>query len=370
MARCGDSTPDCACDVNCTDRAQCCSDYKAVCLSCKNRCSDSKVEGAPCQCHSGCHSEDSCCEDRAEICEAPAPNSPISDEDLRELTEDLWRTDYEKLREKVELSLQGHTSQDDVDDVADAPLFTKVDDSIFNNDIVIKFLAMQDNYEKEVSIEEEETAEEVDEKNKFLSAVAATGVMGRLKGALKQYDLMNQTKSMEETLDELWFTTYSRAGDVQGSSGFEHVFFGELKGDTVLGFHNWIIFYKEEKHGNLNYKGYIEYTDAEDAGLVLTSRFTWLNKSKPIGGGTIAISLELELALNTLCFLARPDSLCHVQTNGHRYDIQTYRQNDQNVVATAYPVVSGAPSPVPAILSLWSFMAAGFGLWTLIVVFN
>lgn len=40
------------------------------------------------------------------------------------------------------------------------------------------------------------------------------------------------------------------------SSGFEHVFVGETKGQDVIGFHNWIQLYLQEKLGNVDYKGY------------------------------------------------------------------------------------------------------------------
>lgn len=41
------------------------------------------------------------------------------------------------------------------------------------------------------------------------------------------------------------------------SSGFEHVFVGETKtGSEIIGFHNWLQFYLQEKHGHLDYKGY------------------------------------------------------------------------------------------------------------------
>ena len=40
------------------------------------------------------------------------------------------------------------------------------------------------------------------------------------------------------------------------SSGFEHVFVGETRGHDVIGFHNWIQIYLEEKSGNIDYKGY------------------------------------------------------------------------------------------------------------------
>lgn len=41
------------------------------------------------------------------------------------------------------------------------------------------------------------------------------------------------------------------------SSGFEHVFVGETRGRrTVIGFHNWIQLYLQEKLGHIDYKGY------------------------------------------------------------------------------------------------------------------
>lgn len=41
------------------------------------------------------------------------------------------------------------------------------------------------------------------------------------------------------------------------SSDFEHVFVGETRGKSVIGFHNWIQFHLQEKAGNVDYKGYM-----------------------------------------------------------------------------------------------------------------
>ena len=42
------------------------------------------------------------------------------------------------------------------------------------------------------------------------------------------------------------------------SSGFEHVFVGETRGkQEVIGFHNWIQFYLQEKAKNVDYKGFM-----------------------------------------------------------------------------------------------------------------
>ena len=41
------------------------------------------------------------------------------------------------------------------------------------------------------------------------------------------------------------------------SSGFEHVFVGETRRTKeVIGFHNWIQFYLQEKRGNVDYMGH------------------------------------------------------------------------------------------------------------------
>ena len=50
----------------------------------------------------------------------------------------------------------------------------------------------------------------------------------------------------------------SRETRVCDSSGFEHVFVGETRGDKeVIGFHNWIQFYMQEKADHVDYQGYI-----------------------------------------------------------------------------------------------------------------
>lgn len=43
----------------------------------------------------------------------------------------------------------------------------------------------------------------------------------------------------------------------EDSCGFEHVFVGETKhGQEIMGLHNWVQFYLQEKHSHVDYKGY------------------------------------------------------------------------------------------------------------------
>lgn len=55
-------------------------------------------------------------------------------------------------------------------------------------------------------------------------------------------------------LNDLWFGLYRRETQ-NDSSGFEHVFLGEIKDGEVTGLHNWIQFYDEERARRLDYLG-------------------------------------------------------------------------------------------------------------------
>ena len=68
----------------------------------------------------------------------------------------------------------------------------------------------------------------------------------------------NKDQELKNMLKEYWFQTYSRFGNsLPDSSGFEHVFVGEIQNfsqtdASVIGLHNWMQFYLEEKGGSLN----------------------------------------------------------------------------------------------------------------------
>jgi poly(U)-specific endoribonuclease len=101
---------------------------------------------------------------------------------------------------------------------------------------------------------------------------------------------------------QIWFALYRRqAGGPLDSSGFEHVFVGEVRGGEISGFHNWIRFYLEEKKGTVDYRGYIKprqagESEADSNDHVLTINFTWNLVNKQIGTLFIGVSPEWEIA--------------------------------------------------------------------------
>lgn len=68
----------------------------------------------------------------------------------------------------------------------------------------------------------------------------------------------------------------------------------------------------------------------------------WNNVYKPISSIAIAGSPELEIALATVCFLARPNALCRLQgSNNNIYHYQTYTLDYKGVtyVGSAFPTI-------------------------------
>ncbi|KAK7078744.1 hypothetical protein SK128_001848 [Halocaridina rubra] len=328
VGRCGEnnSAEPCQCNALCTDYGDCCSDYNPVCFSCQDRCGEAYLHSKPCQCNNECNSHGNCCSDYNDLCD---------DAKLRELTEALLAADVNNVGSQLTID---HGGQGSSGDLAPGPYFVDVPASALSGPTISALIALQNNYVPEVSVAEVEDASEVAEIEAFLDAIMATEVMQLAESFLVDNSVF--TGNLRDRIREMWFDFYSRSGGTLGSSGFEHVLVGELKGG-VSGFHNWVYFYHEEKNGNLNYEGYNKVVDLGDKGEIVEDHFTWLNNAKPIGGMFTGTSPELDLAVYTVCFLARPDSLCPVQMNGVQFQVQTWTldYNGKVLVGSAYPKI-------------------------------
>ena len=128
-------------------------------------------------------------------------------------------------------------------------------------------------------------------------------------------------------LKDIWFTPYRRwraaASDIatppstpvprrrpNDSSGFEHVFVGEESRGKIIGLHNWIQVYLEEKKGNIDYLGWTGRQDKHDDGVTLaTIKFAWADDKpgevtiKPVSTILVGATPEFEIAALSLAFL-------------------------------------------------------------------
>uniref|UniRef100_A0A3B5MR96 Uridylate-specific endoribonuclease n=1 Tax=Xiphophorus couchianus TaxID=32473 RepID=A0A3B5MR96_9TELE len=147
-----------------------------------------------------------------------------------------------------------------------------------------------------------------------------------------------------EDLKNMWFGLYSRLNGAMDSSGFEHIFAGEIKGGKVSGFHNWIQFYLLEKRGALNYYSHSFDGPWSDYPDVLGLQFHWDGYYKQVGSAVIGSSPEFDFALYSLCYIARPGKYCYLSLGGKQLIIQTYTWENsfygdgKKYIGSAYPV--------------------------------
>jgi len=239
--------------------------------------------------------------------------SNMTEVSISDAAQYLWDLDVNRLtpNEDYNINVQSGKKAYWNEDNAEDPLFASVETSAFRRPTYKSFIALLDNYTAQTGQRETVTYAEKKENWAFLRAIMESGPMQ----FCHKYCIANGNDVPEDPnefiklLNRIWFDLYRRAGSGQDSSGFEHVFAGELKNGKVSGFHNWVYYYLEEKKGNIDYRGYIypkSYSEAttNSNDHVLTIQFEWNGVLKNVGTSFIGVSPEFEMALYTMCFLA------------------------------------------------------------------
>ncbi|XP_046401968.1 endoribonuclease CG2145-like [Ischnura elegans] len=263
----------------------------------------------------------------------------ISDKELQILSEDLLKNDINNVADLITVNLQSQVRQGNKDDAAPSRLLT-VNPKAWEKQTIGLLQLLFDNFDPDVKEPEEVTPIEQYEVDRFLDAILKTPIMEITRNFLAtkgyvSYDL----RSFKEFMYEIWFQMYPRGKGKPNSSGFEHVFIGELKGRDIGGFHNWVRFYNEEQQNRANYLGFIEDKATNRRGGIIKLTFKWDSNFKPIGSIFVGTSPEFEMALYTVCFLARPNRTCPIKLNGLPVIIQTHQReyNGKVYIGTAYP---------------------------------
>jgi len=234
------------------------------------------------------------------------------DVNLSDAIQNMWDLDVNRLTPNTDyrINVQGGKKPYWKEDSASDPLFTFVDRNALKRPTYRTFMALLDNYEAETGQAETITRGERSENWAFLKAIMQTAPMQFCHKYLykkKPSEIPSDATSFMKLLHKIWFELYRRETR-NDSSGFEHVFVGEVKNGSVTGFHNWIQFYLEEKRGKVDYRGYIKprcrseaQTNSDDH--VLTLQFSWEGVEKFVGTSFIGVSPEFEVAVYTTCFL-------------------------------------------------------------------
>jgi len=277
--------------------------------------------------------------------------TPVPDSELRALVENLWTLDVNNVASQVRINTQDSVSRMPAGtDNAPNPLLS-VPSTVYQKPTFAKLIALQDNYIPESNVAENVTPQEKTEESAFLDAVLATTVMKKAEEFLldKRYIISRKTgrngqvqvnkNAFKEALQQIWCDIYSRGNRTLSSSGFEHVFAGELKNGQVSGLHNWVFFARQETANNLNYNGHIRIVRLGSRGIVIKDNFKWKNTLKPVGTMFVGTSPEFEMAVYTVCFYARPGGICPVTISGKSVPIIThfFTQRGKQLISSAYP---------------------------------
>lgn len=271
-------------------------------------------------------------------------------QEMSNIFNELWRLDVNRMQPGIDYTVNvqgkaGYVNQGSVTarDHASLPLFTNVDENKLKTITTFsRFIKLLDNYESTTGVAERVTAEELTETNQFLDAVLQTEVMKRAHRYLvSKGQSSSDLRQFRSQLYTIWFHLYHR--DRNGgtdSSGFEHVFVGETRtGREIIGFHNWVQFYLQEKNNNLDYKGYKardhDIPDKDDH--VLNLQFSWHGLVKPVGSAFVGPSPEFEMALYTIVFLMSTERSTTLLVNIDQCQLELVVIRHGRSLGTAYP---------------------------------
>ncbi|KAE8613084.1 hypothetical protein XENTR_v10007559 [Xenopus tropicalis] len=279
--------------------------------------------------------------------------------ELSKLFNELWDADENRMKagKDYRISLQGKAGyvpagSNQARDSASYPLFQFVDEEkLRSRKTFATFISLLDNYEMDTGVAEVVTPEEIAENNTFLDAILETKVMKIAHDYLVRKNQAKPSRNdFKAQLYTIWFQLYSRApGQGPDSCGFEHVFVGESKrGKEIMGLHNWVQFYLQEKRKTIDYKGYVgrqnkSRPDHDDQ--VLNLQFSWKEMVKPIGSSFIGVSPEFEFALYTVVFLTSQEKMTREVVRVEEYEMQIVVNRHGRYIGTAYPVLLSTNNP-------------------------
>ncbi|XGW25140.1 hypothetical protein V3C99_006501 [Haemonchus contortus] len=267
----------------------------------------------------------------------------VTDTELKEMSKKLRDADENKAsRGQIQVNFQGHTSTRDTSDNAPHRFFDKVDGRLLEKPSYKQFLALADNFNRHTGTTEPRVsvAEEKRETSTFLTTVLESKPWKVLYRYLNQkgHPFAVSPLVFRYWIAQLWFVHYSRARGRADTSGFEHIFMGEEKNNEISGLHNWLRFYTLEKNKteHFDYKGFI----IKRGNVMASLKFMWGDDLKRSGSLLIGTSPEYELALYTLCFLARRGrDQCEVEIDGCPLLITSFDivQNNKVFIGSIFP---------------------------------
>ncbi|GAB1867992.1 Endoribonuclease [Camponotus japonicus] len=257
------------------------------------------------------------------------PNYPISNDEVKKLTENLFTIDKNNAYQYITVNLQGETKEDGTTDDASLPLLD-VKPEAYEIPTIKSTLALHDNYEMDVKTKETVTPEERKEESELLDNFLETDVFkAAMKFLVEKEFIPNDEYEFRDTLRRIWFSQFQRVEGEPSSSGFEAVFLAEKLDSYMIGPQSWIYYAKQEAQKKLDYRGYIKDVKLGDKGEAIKVRtaFNVPDTKHSVTTLLVGLSPELEMALYTVCFYVRPNDVCPILLGGKEVNLVSTRFN-------------------------------------------
>ncbi|XP_066581125.1 endoribonuclease CG2145-like [Prorops nasuta] len=269
----------------------------------------------------------------------PVMQYKISDNDLYQITEELFRKQDQSVGRYITMNLQSRFTSDSTNNIADkagSRLFT-VNPKVYEISTIRATRSLYDNFEQDGRLKEKISLEMRKEENLLLDVFMNTNVMESTMTWLTQRGLVDPDDfDRKDMLHHIWFQVFDGS-----TSGFERIFTSEIyDGAAVVGVQDWIYFDYQESKGNIDYLGYVDKLNLGNETSLLKLNFKEngiIRANATLFVGTLP---ELEMALYTICFYARPNDLCPVSLSGTKFNIYThaFRYFGKDIIDLALPV--------------------------------
>ncbi|KAI6232128.1 Endoribonuclease [Aphelenchoides besseyi] len=268
------------------------------------------------------------------------PQFTVNDVDLRKLVVEMQEKDAERPGFcDFLLDYQGHFDGNN-QDYAKENLYKVVRPQILQKPSFAQLLDLRSLFNPKTGVAEIQSPEKEAKINDFYDTVWSSAPFQLVVKLLKEkgHPWAKAEPSLKESIKQIWFGLYSRAGGKLDSCAFEHVFFGEEKNNEVSGLHNWAIIHQLENDPNnrLDYRGFIvKRTD-----VIASANFKWGNFEKKTGSFFANTSPAFDFSVLTICFLTHRDkSKCVINIDGCDVEVQSYEllRNGLAFIGTVYP---------------------------------
>ncbi|CAG5093420.1 Similar to CG2145: Poly(U)-specific endoribonuclease homolog (Drosophila melanogaster) [Cotesia congregata] len=262
----------------------------------------------------------------------------ITENELLNLTEHLFMKDeMNKLPKAYVLNFQKKVSNSsNITDEATQPLIY-VKREVYEYKTVQLVRELYENYQFNSTNKENVTEAVKEQERALINTISDTNVMKSVAQWLQEkYYVEPDNYEFKDTLRHIWFNRIDKS-----TSGFERIFMGEMyDGPSLLGVQNWIYYDFQEYQRNLNYLSFVDKIDLSANASLVKINLELFGVLKPNITMLTGISPELEMALYTICFYARPNDICPVSLGGIVFNLYThnFRYFDKDVIDLGFIV--------------------------------